>query len=88
MSRKPATVAELAFGKAVGASLAERRTSLGMSGADLARQSGVSLDSIRSIETGRVSNPGLYTVALIAHAVGITLDQLVTPVDKRADTLE
>lgn len=75
MPRKPASDAERAFGSALGIALSERRNVLGLSGGDLARASGVSLDAIRSIETGRVSNPGLYSMVQITMALGLTLDE-------------
>lgn len=64
------------FGRHVGKVLSEHRRSLGLSGADLSGQTGVSLDAIRSIETGRVASPGLYVLARISTALGCSLDEL------------
>lgn len=79
MPRKPATDAERAFGASLGIALATRRNLLGLSGGDLSRASGVSLDAIRSIETGRVSNPGVYSIVQMTQALGLSIDELTAP---------
>lgn len=76
MAKAPLTSRERRFGQAVGAQLAEERHSEGCSGGDLAARSGVSLDAIRSIESGRIASPGFLVVARLARALGLSLDDL------------
>lgn len=76
VSRRPLTPAEVDFGARVGAALRERRRSLGISGGDLAVASNVSLDAIRSIESGRVGSPGLWVASRLATALSLSLDTL------------
>lgn len=67
---------EVAHGRHVGAALARERERVDMSAAEIARTSEVSLDAIRSLETGRVPAPGFLTVARLADALSISLDEL------------
>lgn len=45
--------------------------------AEVALASGVSVDALRKIESGRVPTPALFTVAALAAALGLSLDTLV-----------
>jgi transcriptional regulator with XRE-family HTH domain len=50
----------------------------------LAARAGVSEDTLKSVEQGRRATPGFFTVAKIAAALKVSLDQLLTdpmPVD-------
>ena len=38
----------------------------------------VPLDTLRRIEQGRVANPGVFTIAAIAAALGVSLGRLVS----------
>jgi transcriptional regulator with XRE-family HTH domain len=76
MSRKPATDAERRHGERLGRILAERREAARRSAADVARASNVSLDAVRSLEMGRVPTPAFLTVARLAGALGVSLDDL------------
>lgn len=49
---------------------------MGVSGEDVARSAGVSVETVRRIEKGAVPNPGFFTVAALAQALGIGLDEL------------
>jgi transcriptional regulator with XRE-family HTH domain len=53
--------------------LNQRRRSLGISCAVLARRTGVSLRTIQRILSGEELNPGFSTVASLAHELGIGL---------------
>jgi transcriptional regulator with XRE-family HTH domain len=44
---------------------------------EVALASGVSVDALRKIESGRVPTPALFTVAALAAALGLSLDTLV-----------
>ncbi|MEH3140258.1 MAG: helix-turn-helix transcriptional regulator [Mycobacterium kyogaense] len=67
---------EVSHGRQIGAALAQARARANLSASEIARASSVSLDAIRSVETGRVPTPGFLTVARLAGALGISLDDL------------
>lgn len=48
--------------------------------AAVAVASGVSVDALRKIESGRVPTPTLFTVAALATALDLSLDSLVAQV--------
>lgn len=45
--------------------------------AEVAARSGVSVDTLRKIETGRIPTPALFTVAAVAAELDVSLDDLV-----------
>ena len=47
----------------------------------VAAASGVSLEALRKIESGRVPTPAFFTVAALARALGLPLDQLAAALD-------
>jgi len=53
--------------------------------AEVAASSGVSLEVLRTIESGRVPTPTFFTVAAPAHALGLPLDGLVEQLGAPAD---
>jgi transcriptional regulator with XRE-family HTH domain len=83
MSRVKASNEERAFGRAVGHLIAASRRGKEMSGGELARASGVSVDAIRSIETGRVGSPGFFTLSRLTRELGLSLDALAQEADPR-----
>lgn len=52
------------------------REQAGLSREALAREAGVSMETIRAIERGRTPTPAFYTVACIARSLGLSLDAL------------
>lgn len=46
----------------------------------VAAAAGISVETLRKIERGRVPTPAFFTVAAIADAVGLSLDDLRTDV--------
>ncbi|SFO39525.1 Helix-turn-helix domain-containing protein [Geodermatophilus obscurus] len=44
--------------------------------AEVATASGVSLEALRKIESGRVPTPAFFTVAALARALALPLDEL------------
>lgn len=54
--------------------------------AAVAMTSGVSVDALRKIESGRVPTPALFTVAALATALDLSLDSLVARVHEPADS--
>jgi transcriptional regulator with XRE-family HTH domain len=72
MVRLPLTPAELERGRRLGALLREARG--GRSMLDTALDAGISPETLRKIESGRVATPAFTTIAAIADAVGLSLD--------------
>ena len=74
MVRPPLTPVERERGRRLGALLRSARG--GRTPAEVAAASGVSLEALRKIESGRVPTPAFFTVAALARVVGLPLDQL------------
>lgn len=58
--------------------LRTRRECLQWSRDRLGRATGLSVDTVRAIETGRVREPGFFTVVAMARALGIDMAELST----------
>ncbi|WP_165984922.1 helix-turn-helix domain-containing protein [Streptomyces sp. YIM 98790] len=74
MVRTPLTPSERRRGERFGALLREARGERSM--ADVAAAAGVSAETLRKIETGRAPTPAFFTVAALATALGLSLDEL------------
>ncbi|MFD9889514.1 helix-turn-helix domain-containing protein [Amycolatopsis sp. NPDC059027] len=74
MVRVPLTDEERERGERLG--LALRAARAGRSMADVAAEAGISVETLRKIETGRIPTPAFFTVAAIADAVGLSLEEL------------
>jgi transcriptional regulator with XRE-family HTH domain len=44
---------------------------------EIAAASGVPAETVRKIETGRIATPAFFTVAALADAVGLSLEEIV-----------
>ena len=75
MVRPPLSPEERARGERLGMLLREARGSRSMT--EIAAASGVSVETLRKIETGRIATPAFFTVAALAAAVGLALDGVV-----------
>lgn len=75
MVRPPLSPAERARGERLGALLREARGARSMT--EVAAASGVPVETLRKIETGRVATPAFFTVAALAAAVGLALQDVV-----------
>ncbi|MFJ8692318.1 helix-turn-helix domain-containing protein [Streptomyces roseolilacinus] len=75
MVRTPLTPWERQRGERFGALLRQARGERSM--VDVAAAAGVSAETLRKIETGRAPTPAFFTVAALAGALGISLDELV-----------
>jgi transcriptional regulator with XRE-family HTH domain len=88
MVRPPLTPEERERGRRLGALLREARGD--RSPAEISARSGVGLEVLRKIESGRVPTPTFFTVAALAHALDLPLDslagQLADPADRTALT--
>jgi transcriptional regulator with XRE-family HTH domain len=74
MVRPPLTRQDHDRGALLGAALREARGE--RTSVEIAAAAGVSVETLRKIEHGRVPTPAFFTVAAIAEAVGLPLDQL------------
>ncbi len=75
MVRPPLSPQERARGERLGALLREARGSRSMT--EVAAASGVPVETLRKIESGRVATPAFFTVAALAAAVGLSLPDVV-----------
>ena len=73
--RVPLTQFERARGERLGRLLRTARG--GRSMVDVAADARISVETLRKIETGRVPTPAFFTVAAVAEAVGLSLDELI-----------
>ena len=75
MVRAALTEHELARGVVLGLALKQARGQESVR--SVALRAGVAEETVRKIERGAVPTPALFTVAAIAGAVGVTLDELL-----------
>ncbi|MFI8850649.1 helix-turn-helix transcriptional regulator [Streptomyces sp. 891-h] len=76
MVRTPLTPEERQRGECLGALLRQARGERSM--AEIAAAAGVSAETLRKIETGRAPTPAFFTVAALATALKLSLDDLST----------
>lgn len=74
MVRLPLTLAEVDRGRRLGAMLRRARGDRSM--LQIALAAGVSPETLRKIETGRVATPAFPTVAVVAAVLGLSLDDV------------
>ena len=89
MVRPPLSHYEHARGERLGTLLREARGARSM--AEIAAVSGVPAETLRKIETGRIATPAFFTVAALATALGLTLEDVVrqcTGPDEPGEALE
>ncbi|MEE1767829.1 MULTISPECIES: helix-turn-helix domain-containing protein [Streptomyces] len=76
MVRTPLTPEERRRGERLGALLREARG--GRSMIEIAASAGISAETLRKIETGRAPTPAFFTVAALAGALGLSMDEILT----------
>ncbi|WP_411140345.1 helix-turn-helix domain-containing protein [Streptomyces sp. x-80] len=74
MVRTPLTPWERERGERLGALLRAARGDRSM--VEVAAGAGLSAETLRKIETGRVPTPAFFTMAALAGALGLSLDEL------------
>ncbi|MFH8555807.1 helix-turn-helix domain-containing protein [Streptomyces celluloflavus] len=74
MVRTPLTPWERERGERLGALLRAARGERSM--VEVAAGAGLSAETLRKIETGRVPTPAFFTMAALAGALGLSLDEL------------
>ncbi|MFE1587133.1 MULTISPECIES: helix-turn-helix domain-containing protein [unclassified Streptomyces] len=75
MVRTPLTPEERERGEQLGRLLRAARGERSMTA--VAAEAGVSAETLRKIETGRAPTPAFFTVAALAGALGLSMDELV-----------
>ncbi|MFJ6071889.1 helix-turn-helix domain-containing protein [Streptomyces sp. NPDC093065] len=75
MVRTPLTPEERERGEQLGRLLRAARGERSMTA--VAAEAGISAETLRKIETGRVPTPAFFTVAALAGALGLSMDELV-----------
>ncbi|MGI6878364.1 helix-turn-helix domain-containing protein [Microbacterium sp. gxy059] len=83
MVRLPLTPEDVRRGERLGALLRRERGARSM--LDVALDAGISPETLRKIESGRVATPAFTTVAAIATALGLSLDAIWSEVDGARD---
>lgn len=76
------------FGKSdlprLGQHIRDLRLATGHTQADIARLAGLAESTVGAVEAGR-SNPSLPTIVALAHALGVSIDQIVAAATARRD---
>lgn len=74
MVRQPLTQSDRDRGERLGDALRTARGDRSM--VQIATAAGISVETLRKIERGRIPTPAFFTVAALADAVGLSLDDL------------
>ena len=82
MVRVPLTPSEHERGARLGRLLRQARADRSI--VDVATAAGISAETLRKIETGRIPTPAFFTVAALAVTLGLSLDTLVDAADRPA----
>lgn len=80
MVRLPLTAREIEQGKNLGALLREARGERTI--LEVALQAGLSPETLRKIETGRVATPAFSTIAAVASVLDLSLDAIWSALEK------
>ncbi|MBA4024679.1 MULTISPECIES: helix-turn-helix transcriptional regulator [Mycobacteriales] len=74
MVRVPLTPGEVDRGRRLGAVLRAARGDRSMG--QVAVAAGISVETLRKIETGRIPTPAFFTIAALADELSLSMDQL------------
>jgi transcriptional regulator with XRE-family HTH domain len=74
MVRLPLTPAQIESGRRLGARIRTARADRDL--AEVARSAGISPETLRKIETGRLPSPSFGTVVALSRALDLPLDEL------------
>jgi transcriptional regulator with XRE-family HTH domain len=85
MVRPPLTHLEHERGQRLGMLLRQARGPRSM--AEIAAASGVPAETLRKIETGRIATPAFFTVAALADALGLSLEEIARACSASAEAL-
>ncbi|HEX4226853.1 MAG TPA: helix-turn-helix transcriptional regulator [Pseudonocardiaceae bacterium] len=76
MVRRPLTPAQIDAGKRLGAVLRDARA--GRSPIEVSLAAGISPETLRKIETGRLPTPAFGTIVSLSEVLGVSLPELAT----------
>ena len=79
MVRVPLTPADRERGERLGALLRSARAERSLP--EVAAAAGISAETLRKIETGRIPTPAFFTVAALATALDLSLDTIAAATD-------
>jgi transcriptional regulator with XRE-family HTH domain len=79
MVRQPLSIEDRERGVRLGEALRTARGERSM--AEVAEQAGVSVETVRKIERGRIPTPAFFTIVALADTVGISLPDLCRAID-------
>jgi DNA-binding phage protein len=85
MVRPPLSHLEHERGERLGMLLRAARGPRSM--AEIASTSGVPAETLRKIETGRIATPAFFTVAALATALGLSLEEIVQHCEEPPEAL-
>ncbi|TFI45088.1 XRE family transcriptional regulator [Rhodococcus sp. 1R11] len=85
MVRIPLSPGELARGARLGTALRRYRGNRTMT--EVSDAAGISVETLRKIETGRIATPAFFTVAALCDALEISLDALLESTAEASSTL-
>jgi transcriptional regulator with XRE-family HTH domain len=74
MVRLPLTPGQIEAGQRLGALLRDARAARGLG--DVARAAGISPETLRKIETGRLPTPAFGTIVCLSDALGLPMQEL------------
>jgi transcriptional regulator with XRE-family HTH domain len=74
MVRQPLTPEQIEAGRRLGALLRQARA--GRDLAEVAAAAGISPETLRKIETGRLPSPGFGTIVCLSEALGLPVQEL------------
>lgn len=86
MVRLPLTPAEIDRGRRLGALLRQARGERSM--LTTALDAGISPETLRKIESGRVATPAFTTIAAVADVVGLSLDAVWAAISGPQDAVD
>jgi transcriptional regulator with XRE-family HTH domain len=86
MVRTPLTPQEHRRGERLGRLLREARG--GRSMVAIAASAGISAETLRKIETGRAPTPAFFTVAALAGALGLSMDEILARCEPEPESEE
>lgn len=86
MVRTPLSPWERRRGEHFGALLRAARGDRSM--VEVAAAAGVSVETLRKIETGRAPTPAFFTVAALGAALGVSLDELALACGREEEAVE
>ncbi|MEU5156543.1 helix-turn-helix transcriptional regulator [Glycomyces sp. NPDC021274] len=80
MIRQPLRPEEHERGRALGRTLRAARGARSLP--DVAAEAGISPETLRKIETGRIATPAFFTIMALCGVLGVTADQLAEDIER------